>query len=87
MPEITNTQIRGYLSPKIGLKPFQKAFEKLPYNQMRSVKMTLMQELCWSISTFQYKKRGDTPIRENEITVIENIFEGYGIQAWTGERI
>jgi hypothetical protein len=85
--ELTNTILRVKQSPIIGLKPFQKAFEKLPGNEKRPVKLTLMQELGWAVSTFDYKKRGDTPIRENEIPVIEAIFQGFGINAWTGERI
>jgi hypothetical protein len=75
------------LSPKVHRNGFQKAFESLPYKDMRPVKKTLMDELGWAISTFQYKKRGDTPIRENEIPVIESIFQGVGLDAWTGRKI
>ena len=87
MNELTNTILRVKKSTRVGIKPFQKAFESLPGNQMRPIKVALMDQLGWSITTFQNKKRGDTPIYENEVPVIETIFEGFGLDAWTGEKI
>lgn len=74
-------------SPKVHKNGFQKAFEVLPYNAAKSVRLELMARLNWSISGFYGKKRGDTPIRENEVTVIEDIFSSFGIDSGTGKKL
>lgn len=83
----TNTAIRVKRTPVVHRNGFRKAFESLPHNEMRSVRDEMREQLGWSISNFQYKKRGESPIWENEAILIENIFQGFGIDAWTGEKI
>lgn len=82
METINNTLKTVKRSPKVHKNGFEKAFEALPYSATKSVRLELMGSLSWSISGFYGKKRGDTPIRENEIPVIETVFAGYGIDAW-----
>lgn len=65
---------------KSDLDGFENAFQSLPHNKLIYVRKELMDRLGWSISVFYYKKRGDTPIWEHEIAVINEIFSRYGIQ-------
>lgn len=82
-----NTVLKVKRRPKVSQRGFYKAFETLPHKSMSPVRIELMNSLGWSISCFYYKMRGDTSIRENEAPVIESIFQGFGIDAWTGEKI
>lgn len=66
---------------------FEEAFCCLPSNQIMSVRQELMKKLGWSISIFYYKKRGDTPIWENEASVIESALSKFNIDARTGKPI
>lgn len=66
---------------------FEDAFSILPSNKVLPVRKELMNCLDWSVSLFYYKKRGDTPIWEHEVPVIEEIFSQFKINAWTGKPI
>ena len=83
----TNTDKTVKINSKAHYKGFEKAFGALPHDHISGVRKELMGNLGWSISLFYYKKRGDTPIRENEVPIIESVFEGFGLNAWTGEKI
>jgi hypothetical protein len=82
-----NTVLTAKRSPKVHSDGFEKAFSSLPYGAISPVRITLMENIGWSIATFYYKKRGVSPIRQDEVSVVEAIFEGFGINAWTGEKI
>lgn len=82
-----NTAFMVKRSPIVHNDGFQQAFYNLPHHELNSVKDELMDSLGWSIASFYYKKRGVAPIRENEIPVIESIFSGFGIEAWTGNKL
>lgn len=82
-----NTKVTVRRSPIVHSDGFAKAFYNLPHHELNAVKDELMDSLGWSIASFYYKKRGFAPIRENEIPVIESIFSGFGIDAWTGNKI
>jgi len=84
---LANTTFKAKRSAVVHRKGFWKAFESLPHKEMRPVKDELREQLGWSISNFQYKKRGESPIREDEAVLIESIFAGFGLDAWTGEKI
>lgn len=64
---------------------FEDAFNCLPKNQIMPIRMELMKELGWSISMFYYKKRGDTPIWEHEVPLIESVFGRFNIDVCTGQ--
>lgn len=64
---------------------FEAAFNHLPKDELISVRKRFMSDQRWSISLFYYKKRGDTPIWEHEVPVIESIFSEYKINPWTGQ--
>jgi hypothetical protein len=85
---LTNNTIKVKKEPKaIGYKDFIKAWETLSKKDMAPVRRELMDQLGWSPATFDYRRRGFTPIRVNEVPVIEAIFSAYGINAWSGQRI
>lgn len=90
---IQNMKMQNYTlltvkrSPRVHKDGFEQAFYNLPHHELNAVKDALMDSLGWSIASFYYKKRGVAPIRENEIPVIESIFSGFGINAWTGNKI
>jgi hypothetical protein len=83
--ELTNTPLTVKRSPTVHRIGFEKAFNRLPHKEIRAVRKELMDELGWSIANFYYKKNGDTPVRENEIPVIEGIFKRYDIRVWAGQ--
>lgn len=66
---------------------FEEAFRSIPKNKILYVRKEIMTRLNWSVSLFYYKKRGDTPIWEFEVPVIEEIFSSFRIDPWTGEMI
>jgi hypothetical protein len=72
---------------KSGFKGFEEAFNSLPRNKIKDARQELMSRLVWSISVFYYKKRGDTPIWEHELPVIEEVFSRYRVNPWNGESI
>lgn len=72
---------------KSGRRGFEEAFNCIPRNKILYVRKEIMTRLNWSVSVFYYKKRGDTPIWENEVPVIEQIFSMFRIDPWTGETI
>jgi hypothetical protein len=72
---------------RVNYAGFEAAYANLPYKHLRNVRRELQKRLQWCPSTFHNKKRGDSPLRENEITIIKEIFERFGIDAWTGEKL
>jgi hypothetical protein len=70
---------------KSRMRDFEEAFDSLPNKKIMAVRQELMRELGWSVSVFYYKKRGDTPIWESEVPVIEEIFRRFNINAWNGQ--
>lgn len=80
-------QQNSLLRLKSDLKGFNTAFNSLPRNKLIHVRQLLMYRLHWSVSLFYYKKRGDTPIWEHEIPVIDDIFSRYRINYRTGEEL
>lgn len=68
-------------------RTFSEGYYALPIGKVKDVKYRLMSELGWSISTFHYKRRGETPIKEAEQLFIEELFAEYGIDAWTGKNL
>ncbi|HEX2968824.1 MAG TPA: hypothetical protein VHO46_06930 [Bacteroidales bacterium] len=71
---------------KSELSGFEEAFRSIPKNRILKVRKEIMTRLNWSISLFYYKKRGDTPIWENEVPFLEEIFSEYGINPWKIEE-
>jgi len=65
---------------KSTLAGFEHSYLSLPHNQLIPVRKELMARLGWSISVFYYKKRGDTPIWEHEVEIINEIFNRFGIK-------
>lgn len=78
-----NTLIRV----KSEVRGFEEAFNSLPRNKIKDARQELMLRLSWSISIFYYKKRGDTPIWDHELPIIEEVFSLYSLNAWTGESL
>lgn len=72
---------------KVNYAGFEEAYDNLPHKHRRNVRRELQKRLQWCPSTFHNKKRGDYPLRENEIPIIKEIYERFGIDAWTGERL
>lgn len=72
---------------KSEMKGFEDAFNCLPKNQILPIRQELMRDLDWSLSVFYYKKRGDTPIWEHEVPVIESIFLRFNIDVRTEKPI
>ena len=66
---------------------FDDAFMNLRSKDQLPVRKELMELLGWAISSFYIKKNGDTPIKEKEIPVIEDVFRRYGLDAWTGKQL
>lgn len=67
--------------------PFLKGWGAIPANAHKPVMSTLTDELGWSTATFYNKLNGQTTMSKNEITFINSVFAGYGIEAATGEWI
>lgn len=82
-----NTKIKVSRANSLKNTGFRKAFEALPYREMIPIREEMMRSLGWSLSSFYIKKRGDTPIYENEVPIIEEIFRRHGLNAFTGEKI
>ncbi len=84
--EIANTQKRVKLSAKVNYNGFAEAFENLPKRASLIVRRELQKRCHWSQSSFYFKKSGESPLRENEIPVIRDVFARYHLDPWTGER-
>lgn len=85
--EITNTLKKAKWSPVANYNGFEEAFNNLQYKHTFYVRREIIKRLKWSPRTYNYKRLGETPLRENEIPVIQEIFERYGINPWTGEKL
>lgn len=72
---------------KTPYRTFNESYYSLPANAIKSVKHRMMTEMNWSISTFHYKRRGESPIKPDEVGKIEKLFAEYGIDAWTGKTL
>jgi hypothetical protein len=87
--ETVNTHKALKLSRIVNYNGFQKAWNSLPNDPIivLNVRRELLKRLHWSRSSFTIKRSGESPLRENEIPVIQEIFARYGLNAWTGEKI
>jgi len=87
---IINNQKRvKKLSPIVNYNGFQEAWNNLPNRPalLLSIRREFQKRLGWSKSSFNYKRTGESPLRENEIPVIKEVFNRYNINPWNGERI
>ena len=66
---------------------FSKAFGKLDEKEKEAFITEAMEQTNWSLTTFYNRCNGRYPCRYLEISVIEAIFEGFELDAWTGKRI
>jgi hypothetical protein len=66
---------------------FKEAYHSLPYKLMPQAKEDICSLCYWNAATFQAKLRGKRPFRVFEIKQIENYFEKFNINAWTGEPL
>ena len=66
---------------------FSVAYDNLPFRFRSPVKDQIVRETGWSPANFHYKRRGDSPLREDEIPVIERAFAEAGIDWLTGKPI
>jgi hypothetical protein len=66
---------------------FTEGFEALSAKNQKKVKVALMQKCEWSNMTFYNKLRGIYRVKFPESRVIEDVFSGFGVNAWTGQRI
>jgi hypothetical protein len=85
--EIANTQKTAKLSAKVNYNGFAVAFRNLPIHAGLIIRKELQKRLHWSIASFYYKRSGESPIRENEFPIIEEIFNRHGLNPWTGEKL
>lgn len=69
----------------MSIRKFYKAYQNLRGGDQIPVRNAIMKAAGWSQQTFSYKKNGKRGINENEIRIVETIFEKYGVDAWTGE--
>jgi hypothetical protein len=66
---------------------FQKAFGALPYSSAKDARKKITDECSWARSTFDKKLRGHTPFSNLEIRYIEDFFQQFNLNAWTGELL
>ena len=83
--EITNTQKGGKLSRNYS--GFKVASGKVPKEAYESIRREIIKRLGISPASYNYKRVGESPLRENEVPVIQEIFARFGLDAFTGERI
>ena len=74
-------------SPVDNYNGFAEAFSNLPNKHSLIVRRELQKRLKWSMRTFFNKRGGDAPLRENEVPIIQEIFERFELNAWTGQRL
>jgi len=66
---------------------FNVAYRSLPYRIVREARKTISRDCSWARSTFDKKLRGQTLFSNLEIKYLEEFFEQYNLDAWTGESI
>ena len=66
---------------------FSEGFEALNAKNQRKVKEQIIHRCEWSNGTFYNKLRGVYRVKWPEGRIIEEIFKGLGVNAWTGQRI
>jgi len=85
---LTNSVIKVKKAPRaIGYRGFAEAWVSLARKDMIPLRRELMDQLGWSLRTFEYRKNGLIQLRENEVSVVESVFAAYGIDSWSGNRI
>ena len=85
--ELTNTKKRVKLSRIVNYNGFADAFDNMPNKHRLTVRRELQKRLKWSSSSFWYKRVGESPLRENDIPVITEVFNRYNLNPWTGRQI
>ena len=66
---------------------FEKAYGMLPAIHQAKFRKDLMKECRWSHMTFHNKKNGETSFSPIEKRAVEEAFEAFSLDAWTGEYI
>lgn len=84
---ISNTAKRSKKAKVVNYNGFSEAFDNLPNKFRATIRRELQKRLGWSISSFYYKRAGDSPLRENEVSVLEEVFKRFDLNPWTGERL
>lgn len=72
---------------RVNYHGFLDAYENLPSRHQLQVRRELQKRLHWCPSTFYFKRNGESPLRENEIPIIEEVFQRYRINPRNGERL
>lgn len=85
--QTANTIKRVKLSPVVNYNGFADAFYNLPSRHSLVIRREFQKRLGWSRASFYLKCSGESPIRQNEVPVIQEIFTRFGLNPWTGEKI
>lgn len=85
--EIENAIKKVKRGARVNYNGFVDAYDNLPSRHQITVRRELQKRLHWSHSTFYYKRSGESPLRENEIPIIKEVFQRYGINPWNGQRL
>jgi len=83
--ELSDTKKRGKISRNYS--GFKVASGKVPKEAYESIRREIIKRLGISPASYNYKRIGESPLRENEVPVIQEIFARFGLNAFTGERI
>lgn len=65
---------------------FKKGYVRLPEIDQIELKDEMMIQADWSLSTFYNKMKGTRRLRKPEIPIVEEVFQKFGIDPWTGDR-
>jgi hypothetical protein len=68
-------------------KSFLKAWKRLPAEEQRQIKTDFCARFDKAISSFNYKKNGESIIYEDEERFLVKRFNDLGLDAWTGTKI
>jgi len=83
--ELSDTKKRGKISRNYS--GFKVASGKVPKEAYESIRREIIKRLGISPASYNYKRIGESPLRESEVPVIQEIFSRYHIDAFTGEKI
>ena len=86
--EKVNSQKRvKKLSPIVNYNGFEAASDNVPKKAYENIRREIIKRLGISPASYNYKRKGESPLRENEVPVIQEIFSRFSLNAWNGERI
>ena len=83
--ELSDTKKWGKISRNYS--GFKVASGKVPKEAYESIRREIIKRLGISPASYNYKRIGESPLRESEVPVIQEIFARFGLNAFTGERI